>query len=546
MVNLAFRSLVVMGLLFGLLFAIGTGVLYYMKAPLPLAVVFAVGFMGVQFLISPFIIELIHKIEWTTLDVLDPRVAAFVRETCAGHGLREPRFGIIMDGNPNAFTFGHYPGNARVVVTQGLVDMLTEDEQEAVLAHELGHVVHWDFVVMTVAACVPLILYYIWRFGIGGRRSRSGGGAAVVVAIGAFVAYIISQYIVLFLSRVREYYADQFAAVQTEDPNAMATALVKIGYGLARAEKSKEDKEGKKRESVTVAAQGAKSLGIFDPNFGSSLALAAAGSYAATTGEYSTETTVKAMRWDIWNPWAFVCEIHSTHPLPARRLQQLDRIAERMGIKPTFDLPNEQPESYWDEFFVDALVHYLPIIGALVGAGVGLLLAQGGLSPLTIAGTAVLGLGLGLFIRVQFAYPKEAFPPRRVAHLVGEVKVSQVRAHACTVEGEVIGRGIPGLYWSEDLVVQDETGFIVLDYRQPLRLFEFLFGLFRADSFVGQKVVAEGWYRRFPRPFIELWKVRLPNGDIHTCHNWAVSFYGSLVLSVIGLVLAGLGVMGGI
>ncbi len=105
------------------------------------------------------------------------------------------------------------------------------------------------------------------------------------------------------------------------------------------------------------------------------------------------------------------------------------------------------------------------------------------------------------------------------------------------LRGKVIGRGIPGLYWSEDLVLQDDSGFMVLDYRQPLGILELLFGLFRAQSFVGQQVVAKGWYRRFPRPYLELWQVDLPDGTTHTCHNWAVTFYGSLLLTFIGLLV---------
>jgi heat shock protein HtpX len=142
-----------------------------------------------------------------------------------------------------------------------------------------------------------------------------------------------------------------------------------------------------------------------------------------------------------------------------------------------------------------------------------------------------------------FMYPKAGFPEGKVSDLVGEVKVSKIRSIPTTLRGTIIGRGIPGLYWSEDLVLQDDTGFMVLDYRQPLRLLEMLFGLFRADSFVGQTVVATGWYRRCPRPYLELWKVQLPSGDVHTCHNWALAFFGSLVLTLLGIAMLAFGLI---
>ncbi len=86
-------------------------------------------------------------------------------------------------------------------------------------------------------------------------------------------------------------------------------------------------------------------------------------------------------------------------------------------------------------------------------------------------------------------------------------------------------------------MLQDESGFITLDYRQPLGTLEFLFGLFRAEKFIGQQVTVEGWYRRYPRPYLELWKLHSPDGTTQTSHNWAVTFWGSLALTVIGIVV---------
>ena len=557
MANLAFRSIAVLGILWGMVFGVAVVGLYLSDfggpAAFGIGAAIAVVIAVLQYVISPFIIQWIYKIKWTTMDAVDPELASAVREECHKRAMKEPRFGIIEDGNPNAFTFGHYPGNARVVVTRGLVDLCDSQERKAVALHELGHIVHWDFVVMTIAATVPLILYMAYRFLLyGGRGRRNGGGAAMLVGIAALVFYWISQYIVLFLSRVREYYADQFAAQASNNPNAMANALVKIGYGLAKAQDAAaEEEEGGKRRATAqsmAASGGLKAMGIFDPAFGASMALAAAGTSSRIGEGHDAETTQKAMRWDIWNPWALVCELSSSHPLPAKRIRALDKMAERAGQKPVYALPDKPPESYWDEFFTDVLINYLPLLGLLVGAGVAvglsMSLSGGGAALMAPIGAVVTGVALGSFLRVRFMYPKRHFPDNEISNLVGEVKVSKIRSIPATLRGKVIGRGIPGLYWSEDLVVQDESGFMVMDYRQPIGLLTFLFGLFRAESFVGQQVVATGWYRRFPRPYLELWQVRLPNGDVHTCHNWAVAHFGSLIFTVIGIGLFLLGLIG--
>ncbi len=543
MFNLAVRSVLTLVVLFGILFAVLTAALYTTGAPMWVALVIVLAFAGVQYLISPFIIEWIYKIQWQPPEHADPGIATLIRQVCHERGLHEPKFGVIEDGNPNAFTFGHYPGDARLVITRGILDLCDEEERRAVVAHELGHIVHWDFVVMTVAATIPLVLYYIFRFGLYSGRGRRGksGGAVVAVAIAAFVAYIVSQYIVMFLSRVREYYADQYSGQITRNPNALATGLVKIAYGLARTPIEQEDeKTGKLRPAAAVAG-GAKMLGIFDRDFGGSLALAAASTHAATDGT-DLRTVSRAMAWDLFNPWATICELNSTHPLPARRLRALQRQSEQIGQRPAYELPEKGTESYWDEFFVDLFMNYLPLLGLLGGVVAAIVLGAGG-QVVAGVGAALLGLGLGLLGRTLFAYPKHGFAPRGIADLIAEVKASRIRSVPASIEGRIIGRGIPGLFWSEDLVLQDNSGFITLDYRQPLGMLQLLFGLFRAESFVGQRVQVEGWYRRYPRPYLELWKLHAPDGTTQTSHNWAVTFWGSLLLTFIGLLIAAGGLL---
>ena len=548
MPNLAFRSIIVLSLLFGLLFAVGTAAMYALDAPLWFALAFAVFFMGLQFLISPWIIQLVMHIQWVPVDSVDPGIASLIREVCHQRGIREPRFGLIADGNPNAFTFGHYPGDARVVITQGILDLCDERERRAVVAHEMGHIIHWDFVVMTIAATIPLILYYIYRFGLRGGRRRDGG-AVMAVGVAALIAYFISEYIVLFLSRVREYYADRFSGEQLRDPNALATALVKIAYGLAGAPKPVANKKlaaemgAPVQASGGVNAGGIKTMGIFDARFGASLALAAAGGYDATTRTYDTTVTEKAMEWDIFNPWAFICELNSSHPLPAKRIRALARLAQQFGEAPVYNIPAQASESYLDDFATDVFMNYLPLLGLLVGgaAAVGL-----GMNHLAVGavGAVVAGLGLGWLLRTRYAYPKDRFPDKQVHDLIPQIKVSKIRCIPAQLTGKVIGRGIPGLYWSADLVIQDETGFMTLQYRQPLGFLQFLFGLFRASEFIGEEVVAEGWYRRFPIPYLELWKVRRRNGEVHTCHNWAFAYYGAWVTLALGLGALAVGLMG--
>ncbi|MGB3904030.1 MAG: zinc metalloprotease HtpX, partial [Anaerolineae bacterium] len=251
MANLVVRSVLVLALLFGLVFAVGMVVNVYLGLPTWTAVFYAVFVIFLQYVLGPLILEWLFTIEWLDPEDLSPELAAFAKRVCAERGVPLPRFGLIDDGTPNAFTFGHWPRNARLVVTRGILDLLTLEEQQAVVAHELGHIARWDFVIMTVAATVPLILYVLadatWR---SAGDADEGAGYLVAVGVASYAAYLVSQFIVLLLSRVREYLADQFSASVTGNPDHLASALVKIAYGLARPP---EDRQPKQHEMAAEA-----------------------------------------------------------------------------------------------------------------------------------------------------------------------------------------------------------------------------------------------------------------------------------------------------
>ena len=123
-------------------------------------------------------------------------------------------------------------------------------------------------------------------------------------------------------------------------------------------------------------------------------------------------------------------------------------------------------------------------------------------------GVAFALTGFFMLFKMGFSYPAEVFPEMSVSSLLKKVKVSGVRGVPCRLKGKVIGKGVAGLIWSEDFVLQDETGIIFLDYRQPLRIWEFFFGLMRAQDLQDAEVEIKGWYRRSPMPYIELKTLR--------------------------------------
>ena len=195
---------------------------------------------------------------------------------------------------------------------------------------------------------------------------------------------------------------------------------------------------------------------------------------------------------------------------------------------------------------MDLAVLWGPALAFFAGAIAGgvQLATTGNPKSLVWLGVGVMFAGLLGLIKCRFAYRSDVFEHLTVAALLHRVKVSAVRPVPTTLTGRIIGKGVPGLVWSEDFVMQDNTGLIFLDYRQPLHIWEWLFGLFRAGEFAGKPVEAVGWFRRAPLPYLELKSITV---DGVTRHSYArhARYAWAVLLAVVGTGLVVWGLLGG-
>ncbi len=170
-----------------------------------------------------------------------PELHGMIDRLCALADMPKPRVGVADTAVPNAFATGRSPERSVVCVTTGILGMLTAEEMEGVLAHELSHVAHRDVLVMTVASSAGIaagMLGHGARFGafglFGGRGRDNNGGVPtwLVVLLFSLAVYAISFVLLRLLSRYRELAADRAGAYLTMRPDALATALQKITGGI--------------------------------------------------------------------------------------------------------------------------------------------------------------------------------------------------------------------------------------------------------------------------------------------------------------------------
>jgi heat shock protein HtpX len=171
-----------------------------------------------------------------------PELHAVIDRLCALADMPKPRVAIAYTDLPNAFATGRSPNRAAVCVTTGILDRLSAEEVEAVLAHELSHVAHRDVLVMTLASSAGIIAGMSTRgaqygafFGGGRRDNNNNGGLPIwlVVLVVSLVTYAVSFLLTRLLSRYRELSADRAGAFLTGKPSALASALTKITGDIA-------------------------------------------------------------------------------------------------------------------------------------------------------------------------------------------------------------------------------------------------------------------------------------------------------------------------
>ena len=168
-----------------------------------------------------------------------PHIHRMVEELAFTAGVPKPEIGLSEINIPNAFAYGRSSKSGHIAITRPILGLLDYDELKAVLGHEMGHIKHNDMIVTSAVSVIPMICYYIaLSFMFSGDRDNGG---TIIIGIVGYLFYLVGQLLVLFISRTREYYADEASVEYGNRPAALVSALYKLSYGASRCSKETID-----------------------------------------------------------------------------------------------------------------------------------------------------------------------------------------------------------------------------------------------------------------------------------------------------------------
>ncbi len=466
-------------------------------------------------LLSPLVLWLRYLIFYKTTRIKDlpgyfgNELADRIITFCKEQRVRVPFFYVLEDDAPlQAFTYNYGPLLSWVYFAEGMRKALSQEEFESVLKHEIGHVKHWDFLAIAAPA---VILSSVFEFFAGGRAmvKLGGGGSGHLFAVGISIAiinfaiYALQQY----LSRTREYYADEFSAEGIGNPDANSRALAKICYGLS----------GPINKSLVT-----------------------------------TNDMVEAMAWDLKNPWARMMEFLMTHPLTANRARYMALLAKDIRGSSQFSVSSDSLHRYV-QFILDIIADW----SFSLSLAFSVLLAVSVLRP--VPGVIYLIAGGVLLLSVIYKYPVLIFKfdEKSARSLMQDPKASPIRGTPVTIKGTVIGRRSPAARLCAHPVIEDHSGFMPCEYQlintqivpgansnfwmqylNPFFLYHIFLGAFKMKEWINvPNVQIVGWFRRMgSMGNLEILKIVFPDGRVYRSFTLYALIAWALVILAVGTI----------
>lgn len=510
--------------------------LFY-RNPLPTLLVILV----ILLIASPWLLDGLFKqfqgleaLSLTQLESRSPEAARVVQRLCRQRRLPVPKLGLLSTNTPFVVTYGNLPQTARIVISEGVLQQLADDEIATIYAGQLGHIVHWDFCILSLgvlALQIPYLIY--WQVAQWGERlsHRSNNLLSSLVAAitGTIAALSYSSYWLLRLpllglSKSRISYSDRLAVETTGNPNGLTRAVLKLGLGIA--------------QNIQTTGKTSELLESFD------LMLPVGYRQAIPLSSCSTETECEAvLTWDCTNPYRHWLNITASHPLLGERLTNVSRYAQLWRLETELDLPPITPTPRTPMAWLSKLGHSYKALTLLQSALVfGVILGIGFRALLWIIGQISDRLDIWQLIWMHNAQPfvtacilvafslclflwiNRYFPDIKPATLDNDPNVGDLYTNPeslppdsqpVQLTGKLLGRRglLNGL--GQDLILRTPTGLVKLHFSSYLGPLGNLFPQPPSPRhFINQQVTVTGWFRRGATPWLDLETLRTQRGQV--------------------------------
>ncbi|MBV6623139.1 MAG: M48 family metalloprotease [Rivularia sp. (in: Bacteria)] len=427
---------------------------------------------------------------------------------CQPRGWKLPKLRVLPFAAPIAFTLGYLPRTACIVVSQGLLEQLEDDEIAAVIASELGQIARFDSAAMSVMLSVTIPIYQL--YGLITEQSdnisnRIGGTVIGIIGNIVYGIWCLLTGTGLWLSRRRIYLSDRIGAEVTGNPNAMIRALLKIAIGTA-------SDIAKKKQTPSAL----ESLNLLIP-VGHEQALWL-GSMAANT------TFESLLMWDYLNPHRQWFVINNSHPLMGMRLQKLCKLARYWHVEPELYLENQQSLKVKPQPF---LLQIAPFLGILIGAASALLfwLVWQGLFLLHLinlkwiydnwqfaTGFMLIGFSIGSLLRINYLFAnidaKTVSTSQALPELLTHPANLPISSIPVRLSGKLLGRRGSSNYLAQDLFIHVDNILLKLHH------VSWLGQSVNAQDFIGKTVSVTGWLRRGATPWLDIQTLKTQTGKV--------------------------------
>jgi Zn-dependent protease with chaperone function len=483
----------------------------------------------------------------TQLHTYSEETVQLLRRFCQNRRIPPLSLGLLSATEPIVFSYGFLPRYTRIVVSQGLLDRLADDEIATLYANELGHLVYRDTPLMSLATVltqIPYTLYAIVSEWGNRKTAKITQLSARLIAAASYGIYALLRWMALWLSRQRLYFSDRVATELTGNPNGYSRALLKLAIGTAQTV-----------ENQTRTSHLLEGFDLLTP-LGQRMATSLGSLYPYTPLE-------PMLAWDWQHPLRHWLSLNNSHPPTGDRLHLLTLYARHWKLEPELQWsegsqPVKRPRSLTAQQWQSLLLQGAPFFGiglgllmaflfSLVGwAGVQLSLPQLAWMQVDRSlawGLPLVGFSLGTFLRINPFFPDIKFFGTATAEtspslptLLKSPTAVPVDSSTVRLEGKLLGRSGISNDLSQDLLLRTTTGIVRL---HCLSRWGPIGNLFRQDvrptDLLNQTVVVTGWFRRGAVPWIDVETLRTTGGRQHRSNHPVWSVLLAAIAALLGI-----------